>query len=106
MSDFKPTLDDLTHNQDKTMSETKTLLKFPCDFPIKVMGKPDNDFTQLVYRLIKKHCPELQSQTLKTRPSSKGKYVALTVHIEAQSQQQLDAIYQDLSDNSQVLMAL
>lgn len=88
------------------MSDTETLLTFPCDFPIKVMGKPENDFALLVFSLIKKHCADIQPDQLKARPSKKGNYVALTIHINAQSQQQLDAIYQDLTKTPAVLMAL
>jgi hypothetical protein len=84
----------------------ETLLEFPCRFPIKAFGKPDDDFEEQVYQLIKAHVPELERGDLSQRASSGGKYVAITAEITAQSQAQLDAIYGDLSDNGTVLMAL
>lgn len=84
----------------------ETLLEFPCQFPIKVFGKQEGDFEQRVYELIKVHVPELQRAHLSRRDSSGGKYLAVTAHIQAHSQAQLDAIYYDLTDSDAVLMAL
>jgi hypothetical protein len=39
-------------------------------------------------------------------PSKAGNFVSVTATVEAQSQSQLDAIYQELTDCDQVLMAL
>jgi putative lipoic acid-binding regulatory protein len=41
-----------------------------------------------------------------TNSSSSGKYLSVTVTIEARSKAQLDRIYQDLTDCEQVLVAL
>lgn len=84
----------------------ETLLEFPCQFAIKAMGKNNLEFDLLVIELVRRHAPELHEQALTTRPSKDGNYLAVTVTIQASSKQQLDAIYQDLSDHPQVLMAL
>lgn len=85
------------------MSE-ETLLEFPCQFPIKAMGKADLEMDILVVEIIRRHAPEIGAVT--TRPSKDGVYLAVTVIIEASSKPQLDAIYQDLTDHPHVLVAL
>jgi uncharacterized protein len=84
----------------------ETLLTFPCQFPIKVMGKGDIELDLLVLELIRPHVEQLDVGAVKSRPSKSGNYLAITVTITANSKQQLDAIYQSLSAHPQVLMAL
>lgn len=81
-------------------------LQFPCDFPIKVMGHQADDFAQFVFDLIARHTADLDYDQLSTRASSNRRYLSVTVTIRATSRAQLDAIYQELSDHSRVLMAL
>ncbi len=87
------------------MSE-ETLLEFPCQFPIKAMGKSDLELDLLIVEIVRRHVSEINEHAVTTRPSKSGKYIAVTVMIEASSKQQLDAIYQDLTDHPHVLMAL
>lgn len=87
------------------MSE-ETLLEFPCQFPIKVMGRVDVEFDLLVLELIRPHVDNLDPTAIKLRSSGGGNFLAVTVTIEATSKQQLDAIYQALSAHPHVLMAL
>jgi uncharacterized protein len=87
------------------MSE-ETLFEFPCPFAIKAMGKSDFEFDLLVIEIVRRHVPDPYERAVTTRPSKDGNYLAVTVLIEASSKQQLDAIYQDLTDHPQVLMAL
>jgi len=86
--------------------ETESVFEFPCDFPIKVMGKNHEEFEVCVMTIVNKHVPDLQEGALKTRPSSNGKYVSITVTIQAQSKDQLDNIYRELSAHELVMMAL
>ena len=89
------------------MSEERLgLFEFPCQFPIKAMGKAEIEFDLLVIDIIRQYVDELSADVVKTRPSKNGKYLSVTVTIEAKSQQQLDDIYQQLSDHPRVLMAL
>jgi len=90
-----------------TTSEPKTsLLEFPCRFPIKAMGRQSNDFEAMVLELVGRHAEPLADEPVKVNPSGAGNFVSVTVVIEAESQVQLDAIYQDLTDAEWVLMAL
>ena len=87
-------------------SDQDPIMKFPCQFPIKVMGMASDDFDTTVVEIIKKHVTKLPKDAVKSRLSQEGNYVAVTVTIEAESRQQLDNIYLDLTEHKKVLMAL
>ncbi len=97
--------EDTPDTPDKSASDD-SLFDFPCEFPIKAMGKADDSLESVVLEIVRRHVPDLPAGALKTRLSSNGKYLAITVTITAQSRAQLDAIYLDLSACKRVLMAL
>jgi putative lipoic acid-binding regulatory protein len=84
----------------------ETLLEFPCDFPIKLMGKHTEGFSLLVRALIEKHTGALDDGAIASSLSKNDRFVSITITITAQSKQQLDSIYQDATDHPDVLMAL
>lgn len=84
----------------------ETLLEFPCDFPIKVMGRAEAGFDELIVELVRKHAPDLKEGAVRSRPSKGGKWVAVTVTLRAESKSQIDAIYLDLTAHEKVVMAL
>jgi len=86
--------------------EEESPLKFPCEFPIKAMGKSNCDLDIIVVEIVRRHAPDLTEAAVYTRDSSAGNYVSVTVRVNATSRQQLDAIYQDLVDREAVIMAL
>lgn len=86
--------------------ENETLLKFPCDFPIKIMGRNEADFADNMLALVIRHAPDFDAASMQMRPSSAGKYLSLTCTIRATSKQQLDDLYRELTAHQQVLMAL
>lgn len=88
------------------MSEEETLLEFPCQFSIKAMGKNSANFDSIVVGIVRQHVADINEGAVKSKPSKKGNYLSVTVTIEASSKQQLDAIYQGLTDSPEVLMAL
>lgn len=88
------------------MNEEESPLQFPCHFPIKAMGKSDCNLDMIVVEIVRRHAPDLAEGAVKVRPSAQGKYVSVTVVVNAISREQLDAIYQDLVDCESVLMAL
>lgn len=81
-------------------------MEFPCDFMIKVMGKADSEFEANVLAIIKKHFPKIRADEFHNRPSKDHNYLAISVTVPAQSKEQLDALYQDLSNEPTILMAL
>lgn len=84
----------------------ETLLSFPTEFPIKIMGRREGDFAQGVMEIVLRHSPAFDPATLEMRPSSKGKYLGITVTIRAESRDQLDALYRDLCGHPAVVMVL
>ena len=83
-----------------------TLLEFPTDFPLKIMGRNTDDFRSLVVGIVQKHAGEIDPALIEERPSRDGNYVGLTVTIRAQSKEQLDALYVKLTSCEKVLVVL
>jgi putative lipoic acid-binding regulatory protein len=84
----------------------ETLLEFPCRFPIKVMGAATDDFRSLVLGIVTQHFGEPAAGDIEERPSSGGRYLGITITVQAESKAQLDAVYRDLTSCRQVLVAL
>jgi len=84
----------------------ETLLEFPCKFPIKIMGKETPEFHVLARALVEEHAGPLADSAIQSSLSRNGRFVSITATINAQSQQQLDEIYQALTAHDDVLMAL
>ena len=83
-----------------------SLLTSPTPFPIKVMGRREEGFAQEVVDVVLAHAPNSDPATVEMRPSSAGKYLSVTVTIEARSREQLDALYQALTGHQKVMMVL
>ena len=85
---------------------SETLQVFPSEFPIKVMGRHDSDLRELTQTIIERHAGPVPPTSIRTRTSGDGNFLALTYTITAQSREQLDAIYRELTACKSVLMAL
>lgn len=85
---------------------TDSLLSFPTDFPIKVMGKTQPEFAQSVLAIVQRHAPDFDAARVEMRGSREGRYVSLTFTINATSREQLDTLYRELSDHPMVAMVL
>ena len=81
-------------------------MNFPCVFPVKVMGANNDDFEGLVLEIIQKHASIATENGVTTRLSRGGRFLSVTVHILAGSQEQLDTVYRELSTQERVLMML
>lgn len=84
----------------------QTLLEFPCDFPIKIMGARVDGFAQAVLDVVLTHAPDFDAATVEMRPSSKGNYLAITCTFRAVSQLQVDAMYRELTSHPMVKVVL
>ena len=84
----------------------KVELEFPCKFPIKVMGKAIPEFEAAVITIINKHAPNLPEGAITINQSKEGNYTAITIVVDAQSKEQLDNIYRELTSCEYVIMAL
>ena len=82
------------------------LFQFPCDFPLKIMGRPNDDFRSLVIGIVQKHVGAVDPAGIEERPSKDGNYLSLTCTFKAQSRAQLDALYRELTSCEKVLIVL
>jgi putative lipoic acid-binding regulatory protein len=83
-----------------------TLLEFPCEFPLKIMGKADDGLAQVVLDIVTIHAPDFDGATMEMRASSGGNYLSLTCTVIARSKPQLDALYTDLSGHPMIKVVL
>lgn len=86
--------------------DRESLIEYPCDFPLKILGHAGPGFAQTVLAAVKRHAPDFDDATLAMKPSKKGKYLSVTCVIRATSRAQLDALYQELCDLPSVVMVL
>ncbi len=88
------------------MKKPGSLLQFPCSYPLKVVGRNANAFHALVSAIIERHVAEGDEVTYSTRVSSRDTYMSITATFTAKSQEQLSAIYEELSRHDLVLVTL
>ena len=92
-------------DNDNTGGEDE-ILEFPCEFPLKIMGRDETAFRDAAISIVETHAGPLSDDAVRSRSSRDGNFVALTVTIVATSREQLDAIYTELSAHDDILMAL
>lgn len=88
------------------VENSKPVLQFPCDFPLKVIGPNADDFEALVVDIVRRHVPELDAAAVSTRPSGGGKYLSVSMNFTADSREQMDALYRELSSHERVVWVL
>ncbi len=86
------------------MSDEQSLLEFPCDFPLKVMGREGEAFRAAASRIVATHAAGTPDP--EERPSRDGNFLSLTFTIRAESREQLDTIYSELSAHEDVMVVL
>lgn len=84
----------------------KVELKFPCEFPISIMGLNVPEYKETVFTILKKHVPEVTEKSLKTAYSANKKYCSLKTKFTAQSREQMDELYKELTANELVKWVL
>ncbi|MEY3263335.1 MAG: hypothetical protein RL717_812 [Pseudomonadota bacterium] len=84
----------------------ESLIVYPSDFPIKIMGVMQDAFAQTMLELVTLHDPDFDASKMTMRPSTKGTYLALTVTVRATSREQLDNLYRALSSHPMVKVVL
>ena len=83
-----------------------SLIEYPCEFPLKIMGPTREGFAQAVLEVVQRHAPDFDGATMEMKTSKHGKYLSITCTINAVSREQLDALYQELCDHPMVVMVL
>ncbi|QMU61635.1 MAG: DUF493 family protein [Gammaproteobacteria bacterium] len=88
------------------MSDEESLLVFPCEFPIKIMGKNHHGFHKAVVEILKKHLNDFEDTKINEVESKQKNYCSITAVVNTTSQEHLDGIYMDLTASEWVIMAL
>lgn len=87
------------------MTGTSEIVKFPCPFPLKVMGLNTGTFETVIKEIIDRHLdPDPVVYT--TQPSKTGKYLSITATFIATSREQIDELYRELNSHELVKMTL
>ena len=81
-------------------------IEFPCDYPIKVMGRSGDHFQPAVLEVFERHAPGFDQETIIIRESSKGTFTAITITITATGREQLEQLHQDLMATGHVQMVI
>ncbi|VAW64379.1 Proposed lipoate regulatory protein YbeD [hydrothermal vent metagenome] len=93
--------------EDTTSSEEQeSLFEFPCEFPLKAMGKTGEALEIAVLEIVNRHVGDLSEGAVKFNQSSNGKYTSITITFTARSKDHLDKIYMDLSSCAHVLYCI
>jgi len=84
----------------------ESLIEYPSDFPIKVMGKAHPEFAQQLTEVVLQHDPGFDPASVEMRASKAGNYLSLTFTVRATSREQLDALYRSLHGHPLVSVVL
>lgn len=90
----------------KEIPPEESLIEYPCDFPIKVMGVNHPELAQMLLELVLQYDPDFDASTVEMRPSKGGNYIGLTFTVRATSREQLDNIYRTLHGHELVKVVL
>ncbi|HVY06706.1 MAG TPA: DUF493 family protein [Burkholderiales bacterium] len=88
------------------MTTEPSLIEYPSDFPIKIMGRRQPQLVKTLVDIVQKHAPDFDAATVEMRPSKKNNYLGVTCVVRATSREQLDALYRELCDHPAVVMVL
>ena len=81
-------------------------IEFPCDYPIKVLGRSVEEFEQVVIGVVERHAPGFDQETIVIKASSKGTFTSMTITITATGADQLQALHEELMGTGLVQMVI
>lgn len=84
----------------------KSLIEFPCEFPVKIIGIHSALLIEDIQKITKKHFLNFSEDKLSLKPSQKNNYLAITVTVLAQNQEMLDDFYREITQHAMVKMVL
>lgn len=84
----------------------QSLIQYPSQFPIKVMGAKVDGLVHAITQITKQFDPTFDPATIELRESKGGKYLGVTVTVTATSRAQLDELYRTLSTHPMVKVVL
>lgn len=74
---------------------------FPCSLPIKIMGPKSDTLLPLAIQIVQNHVPEFLPSDISATPSRTEKYISLTLTVEFNNKQQIDALFAELTHYQQ-----
>lgn len=96
----------MSETPDTTDPRKDSLIEYPSQFPIKVMGLDGEHFVHEITKIAKEFDPFFDASTVELRPSSSGKYLGVTITVTATSREQLDNLYRALTSHPMVKVVL
>ena len=87
-------------------SRHDSLIEYPSNFPIKVMGAKTEGFVHAMTQIAERFDPNFDASAIELRDSKQGNYLGITLTITATSREQLDEIYRALSTHPMVKIVL
>jgi len=85
------------------MSDPPPLLAFPTDYPIKVIGRPSDEFRARVHAIVLRHAPHIGPERVTERLSENGNFLSISYLLHAESREQVEALATDLKSCEGVL---
>lgn len=89
-----------------TGSENDSIMKFPCEFTYKAFGKNNEQFINSVKKIFDQEHPETTPDSWQKKTSKDGNYLSISITVNAESKQKLDAVYMLMTKDDHILMAL
>lgn len=81
-------------------------IEFPCEYPVKVLGRSVSDFESTVLAIFERHAPGFDQAAVALKSSRNGNFTSLSVTITATGKPQLQALHRDLMATGLVQMVL
>ncbi|MEP5765045.1 MAG: DUF493 domain-containing protein [Halieaceae bacterium] len=81
-------------------------IEFPCDYPIKVLGRKVPEFEAVVFEVVERHAPGFSREGVNAKISREGRFTSLTIVITATGKPQLEAMHADLLATGLVQMVI
>jgi putative lipoic acid-binding regulatory protein len=88
------------------MKKDQTLMTFPCDFQIKIIGKNSKTFAEEIIGIARKHFPDVADTAIQSQLSQEGNYMAISINLIVKDQLTLDSLYMELTKHPDIKMVL
>ena len=88
------------------MKNDQSLMTFPCDFQIKIIGSNTESFVSEILDIAYKHFPDIEDTSIQNQPSKHGNYLAISITLYVKDQVTLDALYMELTKHPDIKMVL
>ncbi|MEM7256732.1 MAG: DUF493 domain-containing protein [Pseudomonadota bacterium] len=88
------------------MTEDRPIQNFPDTYSIKAVGKDNEDFAGFTVSVVSGIIAQPQSISHYNRPSRNGKYLSVTISFTAQSQAELDQVFEQMSAQERVVWVI